>query len=40
MVYGLNKFKNRGVHDILIACTDTLTGFSEAIQTIFPQTEI
>ncbi|WP_332699565.1 IS256 family transposase, partial [Halalkalibacter lacteus] len=32
--------KNRGVEDILIACKDGLAGFSEAIQSIFPQTEI
>lgn len=36
----LNELKNRGVQDILIACTDNLTGFSEAIQATFPQTEI
>nr|WP_238457954.1 transposase [Alkalihalobacterium alkalinitrilicum] len=32
--------KNRGIEDILIACKDGLSGFSEAIQSIFPQTEI
>lgn len=31
---------NRGVEDILITCKDGLSGFSEAIQSIFPQTEI
>lgn len=36
----LNELKNRGVQDILIACTDNLNGFSEAIQATFPQTEI
>lgn len=30
---------NRGVRDILIICTDGLTGIREAIQTAFPQTE-
>ena len=30
---------NRGVKDILIACVDGLTGFPEAIATIFPETE-
>ncbi|HEY8462733.1 MAG TPA: IS256 family transposase [Bacillota bacterium] len=35
-----NDLKNRGVQDILIACTDNLTGFSEAINTCFPQTEV
>ncbi|WP_053404745.1 IS256 family transposase [Persicobacter sp. CCB-QB2] len=36
----LTHLKNRGVEDILIACTDNLKGFSEAIQSIFPKTEI
>jgi putative transposase len=35
-----NDLKNRGVADILIACKDGLSGFSEAITTVFPQTEI
>jgi putative transposase len=34
-----NELKNRGVQDILIACRDNLSGFSEAIATAFPQTE-
>lgn len=36
----LNSLKNRGVDDIFIACTDNLTGFSEAIEAIYPKTEI
>ncbi len=32
--------KNRGVEDILIACKDGLSGFSEAILSVFPQTNI
>lgn len=32
--------KNRGVEDILIACKDGLSGFSEAIHAVFPQTSI
>ena len=36
----LNNLKNRGVDDIFIACTDNLTGFSEAIEAIYPKTEI
>lgn len=36
----LNGLKNRGVEDIFIACTDNLSGFSNAIEAIFPQTEI
>jgi putative transposase len=35
-----NDLKNRGVQDILIACKDGLSGFSEAINTAFPRTEI
>lgn len=36
----LNSLKNRGVEDIFIACTDNLTGFSEAIEAVFPKTDI
>ncbi len=36
----LNGLRNRGVEDIFIACTDNLTGFSAAIEAVFPQTEI
>ena len=32
--------KNRGVDDIFIACTDNLTGFSAAINAVFPQTDV
>lgn len=35
-----NDLKNRGVEDILIACKDGLSGFSEAINAVFPATEI
>ncbi|PLR89331.1 IS256 family transposase [Bacillus sp. T33-2] len=35
-----NDLKNRGVQDILIACKDGLSGFSDAINTVFPQTDI
>ena len=35
----LTEMKNRGVRDILIACTDNLTGMNEAIASAFPQTE-
>jgi transposase-like protein len=35
-----NDLKNRGVQDILIACKDGLSGFSEAINAVFPKTEI
>ena len=36
----LNTLKNRGLEDILIACTDNLTGFSQAIEAIYPKTDI
>ena len=36
----LTDLNNRGVQDILIACVDGLKGFPEAINTIFPGTEI
>jgi putative transposase len=36
----LNGLKNRGVEDILIACVDGLTGFPQAIEAVYPQTEI
>ena len=36
----LNGLRNRGVKDIFIACTDNLTGFSAAIEAVFPKTEI
>lgn len=36
----LTDLHNRGISDILIACVDGLTGFPEAINTIFPQTEV
>ena len=34
----LTDLKARGVEDILIACTDNLTGFTKAIAQVFPQT--
>ena len=36
----LTDLQNRGIEDILIASVDGLTGFPEAIQTIYPQTEV
>ncbi len=35
----LASLKERGLKDIMIACTDNLAGFEEAIQSLFPQTE-
>ena len=36
----ITELQNRGVKDILIACIDGLKGFPEAIQTVFPKTQI
>ena len=36
----LTDLHNRGVEDILIACVDGLTGFPQAIATIYPNTEV
>lgn len=36
----LTDLNNRGVKDILIACVDGLKGFPEAIESIYPDTEI
>jgi transposase-like protein len=36
----LTDLSNRGVKDVLIACVDGLKGFPEAIEAIFPNTEI
>ena len=34
-----NDLRNRGFQDIMIACRDNLSGFSTAIETVFPKTE-
>jgi len=36
----LTELQNRGVKDILIACVDGLKGFPDAIQAVYPQTQI
>lgn len=36
----LNDLKARGVSDVLISCVDGLKGFPEAINSVFPQTEV
>jgi len=36
----VTELKNRGVGDIFIACVDGLKGFPEAIESVFPQTEV
>ena len=36
----MTDLQNRGLKDILIACIDNLKGFSEAINSIYPKTEV
>jgi transposase-like protein len=36
----MNELKNRGLEDTLIACVDGLSGFPEAINAAFPNTEV
>ena len=36
----LTELQNRGVKDILIACVDGLKGFPDAINTVYPQTQV
>ena len=36
----ITDLKNRGVNDILIACVDGLKGFPEAINAVYPETEV
>jgi len=36
----VTELKNRGVTDIYIACVDGLKGFPEAIESVFPQTQV
>jgi putative transposase len=36
----MTELKNRGLNDIFIACTDGLKGFPEAIEAVYPQTQI
>ena len=36
----LNELKNRGVKEILVAAVDGLSGFPEAINSVFPKTEV
>jgi putative transposase len=36
----ITELKNRGVQDIFIACVDGLKGFPEAIEAIYPNTQI
>ena len=36
----LTELRNRGVKDVLIACCDGLTGFPDAIETVWPQASV
>jgi putative transposase len=36
----LTELRNRGVKDILIVCVDGLKGFTEAIESVFPNTSV
>jgi putative transposase len=36
----ITELKNRGVQDIFIACVDGLKGFPEAIEAIYPNTQV
>jgi len=36
----LSDMQNRGLQDILIACTDNLKGFSEAIESVYPKADV
>lgn len=36
----LTELQNRGLRDIFIACCDGLTGFADAIEAVFPKTQV
>lgn len=36
----VTELKNRGIKDIFVACVDGLKGFPEAIETVFPDTQV
>lgn len=36
----MTELKNRGLRDVYIVCTDGLKGFPQAIETIFPKTQV
>ena len=36
----LTELRNRGVEDIFIACVDGLKGFPEAIEGVYPDTQV
>ena len=36
----LTELKNRGIKDVFVACVDGLTGFPDAVATVFPKTQV
>jgi transposase-like protein len=36
----LTELKNRGLENIIVACIDGLTGFPDAIETVYPKAQI
>ena len=36
----ITELQNRGIKDVFIACVDGLKGFPEAIESVFPQTQV
>ena len=36
----MTELKNRGLRDVYIVCTDGLKGFPQAIETVFPKTQV
>jgi putative transposase len=36
----LSELRNRGMKNIFIACVDRLKGFSQAIESVFPQAQV
>jgi putative transposase len=36
----LTQLQNRGLKDVFIACCDGLTGFPDAIEAVFPKTQV
>jgi len=36
----LHELKMRGIEDVFVACIDNLKGFAEAIEDVFPQTDV
>ena len=40
MAFSAYRYTNRGVEDMLIVCVDGLKGFPEAINSIFPKSQV